>query len=190
MRQSFIAMFFSILACAAAAAAAAPPDWVAASNGYTRQLLDVQLRHSPETGSQEGLVQYDLLVSDPSRADELVARREYLAMLAKLKAAQLHETDKKVLEDLEILRKALDLQFRQEDFANQHLVPFVNASQQVFAVLKVLLDDQVAPQRRQASVERLRKYAGASPGFKPYAELLKALRRSGTGRDRGCDLSV
>ena len=37
----------------------------------------------------------------------------------------------------------------------------------------VLLDDQVAPERRNAALVRLRKYAGLEPGYKPYTEILK-----------------
>lgn len=110
----------------------AAPDWVATSNAYTHQLLDVQFQHSPESGSAEAQAQYDALITDPSRADELAARKQYQAVLANLKAAQVRETNKHVSEDLEILRKAFDLQFRQEDYANRHLVPFTNASQEVF----------------------------------------------------------
>ena len=37
-------------------AVAQPADkaWIAKSNGYTQQLLDVQLKHAPERGSRQG----------------------------------------------------------------------------------------------------------------------------------------
>jgi|SRR5882724_351177 len=63
-------------------------------------------------------------------------------------------------EDLEILSKALSLQFRQEDFGMQHEVPFMNASETIFQGLRGLLDDQVAAERRPAAIVRLRKYSG------------------------------
>ena len=43
----------------------------------------------------------------------------------------------------------------------------------VFGGLRILLDDQVAAERRPAAVIRLRKYAGVEPGFKPFTEVLK-----------------
>lgn len=59
-----------------------PPHWIAISNGYTNTLLDVQLEHSPETGSREGIARFDALISKPSLADEKVERQELEAALA------------------------------------------------------------------------------------------------------------
>jgi uncharacterized protein (DUF885 family) len=170
MRQFIIAFFLAALSTTAFANDNA---WVAQSNAYTQRLLDVEFKHSPENGSQEGLSKFDELISDPSRADEVAARKEFTAVLDDLKVQQAHESNKKVAEDLEILRKAFDLRFRQEDYARGHLVPFTNASQDIFQGLRVLLDDQVAPARRAAALVRLRKYAGTEPGSKAYAERVK-----------------
>jgi hypothetical protein len=136
-------------------------------------LLDVQLKHSPEGGSHEGLVKYDPLITDATRADEIVQRKELEAVLAKLKKAEAAEKDKNVREDLAILRKTFDLQFRQDDYQLAHKVPFIDASAAVFGGLRTLLDDQVPAERRPAAVIRLRKYAGVEPGFKPFADVLK-----------------
>jgi len=147
--------------------------WVMQSNVYTNMLLDVQLAHSPEQGSQQGVAKFDDRITDPTRADELIARREFEAALLKIKAASARETDKKVQQDLDILQKAFNLQFRTEDYELQHEVPFINASAAVFQGLRVLLDDQVAVSRRPAAVLRLRKYAGAQSGYQPFTALLK-----------------
>ncbi|MDP9050840.1 MAG: DUF885 domain-containing protein [Acidobacteriota bacterium] len=160
-------------ATASAPAAPIEPAWVKRSNGYTQMLLDVQLKHSPESGSHEGLVQYDPLITDATRANELAQRKELIEVLAKLKKVEAKEQDKNVREDLEILRKAFDLQFREDDYQLAHKVPFIDASAAVFGGLKTLLDDQVAEARRPAAVVRLRKYAGVEPGFKPFADVLK-----------------
>jgi uncharacterized protein (DUF885 family) len=170
MRQLIIALFFATLSSTAFAQG---NGWVAQSNAYTQRLLDVEFKHSPESGSQEGLSKFDEMISDPSRADEIAARKEFTAVLDDLKAQQAHESNNKVAEDLEILHKAFDLRFRQEDYSRRHLVPFTNASQDIFQGLRVLLDDQVAPARRPAALVRLRKYAGSEPGSKAYAELVK-----------------
>jgi uncharacterized protein (DUF885 family) len=154
-------------------AAAPEPAWVKRSNAYTQMLLDVQLKHSPEGGSHEGLVKFDPLITDATRADEIVQRKELVAILAKLKKIEAGEKDKNVREDLEIVRKTFDLQFRQDDYQLAHKVPFIDASEAVFGGLRTLLDDQVAAERRPAAVIRLRKYAGVEPGFKPLAEVLK-----------------
>ena len=156
-----------------APAAAPEPEWVKRSNQYTQMLLDVQFRHSPEGGSEQGLAKYDPLITNPTRADEMAQRKELEDVLATLKKVEAKERNKDVREDLEILQKTFDLQFRQDDYRLDRKVPFIDASAAVFAGLRSLLDDQVAAERRPAAVVRLRKYAGAEPGFKPFTDLLK-----------------
>jgi uncharacterized protein (DUF885 family) len=166
----------SVLAAAAAPAAAvapAEPAWVVRSNQYTRELLDVQLKHSPEEGSSQGEAKYDTQITDATRADEIVQRKELEDVLARLKTVEATEKDKNVREDLEIVQKAFNLQFRRDDYVLEHKVQFLDASQLVFIGVRVLLDDQVAADRRPAALVRLRKYAGVDPGFQPFTEVLK-----------------
>jgi len=153
------------------------PAWVERSNTYTNTLLEVEFAHTPERGSRQGLARFDERISQPTLADEQARRRELEAALAKADAAAPKEADQRVREDLAILHKAFDLQFRQEDYGLQHQVPFLNASAQVFEGLHVLLDDQVAPERRPAALTRLRRYAGLDPGYQPFTELLKQRER-------------
>jgi hypothetical protein len=177
--RSILPAVFSLTLCVTAAGAEpsggspAEQGWVAESNTYTRMLLDVTLQHTPEEGSQEGLEVYDDRISVPTLADQLAERREHEAVLAKLKAYQTPNTDKRVLQDLQILQKSFDLDFRTKDYELQHEVPFINASSSIFRGLRALLDDQVAEQRRPAALIRLRKYAGLESNFKPFTELLK-----------------
>jgi hypothetical protein len=147
--------------------------WIEQSNRYTRLLFDVQLKHSPEQGSTEGLARFDAQISDPRLADELAQRRELEAVLNTLRTARTQVIDKNVQEDLDILQRAFELQFRMDDFAKEHLVTAFNPSESVFEGIKVLLDDQVPADRRPAALVRLGKYAGLEPGFAPYAELVK-----------------
>ena len=151
--------------------------WVERSNTYTNMLLEVEFAHTPERGSRQGLARFDERISQPTLADEHARRRELEALLAKIDAAAPRETDKRVQEDLAILRKAYDLQSRQEDYRLRHEVPFLNASAEVFQGLRGLLDDQVAPERRPAALTRLRRYAGLEPDYQPYTELLKQRAR-------------
>ncbi len=173
-----IAILFSALPIAAfgqtsVAAEHAPKAWIQQSNTFTNMLLAVDLEHSPEAGSQQGLAKFDERISDPRRADEIAQRRDLEVALAKVKSARTAVTDKNVQQDIEILQKSYNLRFRTEDFALAHEVPFFNASAQLFQGLRVLLDDQVAAERRPAALVRLRKYAGVEPGYQPFAELLK-----------------
>jgi uncharacterized protein (DUF885 family) len=166
---------FSLAVTSTQAIGADTPDksWIEQSNAYTHMLLDVHLEHAPEEGSQQGLAKFDSRISNPTRADQLAERRELESVLAKITAARTTESNNHVKEDLEILRKAFDLQFREEDFALQREVPFDNASEVIFQGLRVLLDDQVAQERRPAAITRLRKYAGTEAGYKPFTDILK-----------------
>ena len=158
---------------AKAPAAVLEPEWIKRSNGYTQLLIDVQYKHSPEGGSGQGLAKYDPQITDPTRADEIVQRKELQDVLATLKKVEATEKNKDVREDLEILQKTFNLQFRQDDYQLDHKVPFIDASAAIFGGLRTLLDDQVPAERRPAAVIRLRKYAGVEPGFKPFTDLLK-----------------
>jgi hypothetical protein len=151
--------------------AAAP--WIEESNHYTQMLVDVHLRHSPEYGSSQGLVEYDPRIAVPTLADALAQRAERDAVIDKIKAQLPLEKDRKVAEDMQILVHAIDLDDRELDLQIRLDVPYINASEQVFRGLKVLLDDQVAAERRPAAVIRLKKYAGIEPGFVPITRLDK-----------------
>jgi len=166
---------FSLAVTSTQAIGADTPDksWIENSNAYTHMLLDVHLGHAPEEGSQQGLAKFDSQISNPTLADQLAERRELESVLAKIAAARTTESNNHVKEDLEILRKAFDLQFREEDFALHREVPFDNASEVIFQGLRVLLDDQVAQERRPAAITRLRKYAGTEAGYKPFTDILK-----------------
>jgi uncharacterized protein (DUF885 family) len=152
-------------------------DWVKQSDAFTRLLLDVELEHNPERGSSEGVAKFDERISTPTLSDDLAKRRELKAALAKIDAARAKQQDNRVREDLTILDKAFDLQFRTEDYELQHEVPFLNASEEVFQGLRVLLDDQVAAERRVAAVARLRKYTGDEHGYRPFIEVLEERER-------------
>src|SRR5216684_4465503 len=132
------------------AALSAKEDWVIQSNGYSEMLLNIQLEHSPENGSQEGLRKFDTRIGNPRRADDVTARRELEAVLRRLNTAYSRVTDTRVREDLDILRQAFALQFRSEDFAERHLVTAYSASELIFQGIKILLDDQVVADRYPA----------------------------------------
>jgi uncharacterized protein (DUF885 family) len=178
MHRFGTAIILSVLSFTAVGQQAAGNDqaekpWIKQSNDYTNTLLNVQLDHAPEQGSAQGVAKFDDRISDPSRADEVLERRELEAALTKIKAARASVTDKNVQEDIDILQKNFNLQFRVDDFELAREVPFYNASAQIFRGLRGLLDDQVPAPRRTAALVRLRKYAGVEPGYKPFTERLK-----------------
>lgn len=149
------------------------PNWVDVSNGYTKLLLDVEFRHTPEAASRQGLSEYDAKVSQPTLADEDKERQEKTAVLEKLEAALKQPQPKEVAEDLEIILRKTKLEFKEQDFERAHEVPFLNASALVFSGIRILLDEQTPPTRHPAAVTRIREYAGLESGYKPITEILK-----------------
>ncbi len=148
-------------------------DWIAVSNKYTNQLLAVEMKHTPELGSNQGLSQFDTQVSQPTLADEDQERKETEAVLATFRSAVKEQKQKEVAQDLKIVIRRIELEFREQDFARAHKVDFLNASARVFSGLRVLLDEQTPAERRPAAVVRIRKYAGLEPGYRPLADILK-----------------
>lgn len=171
--NSKIFMGLAVVMLSLPACAQGPADWVAASNKYTNMLVAVEMKHHPEMGSNQGLSEFDTGVSQPTLADEDQERQETAAVLATFKSAVAQQKQKEVAQDLEIVIRAIELQFRELDFARVHKVDFLNASQQVFRGVRILLDEQTPTERRAAAVVRIRKYAGLEPGYKPLTEILK-----------------
>jgi uncharacterized protein (DUF885 family) len=152
---------------------AATPEWISASNGFANQLMAVTMKHHPEEGSNEGLSEFDTGVSQPTLADENQERKDAEDVLAKLKSAEGEKQQEEVAQDLQIMIRQVELQFREQDFERAHKVPFLNASGTVFRGLRILLDEQTPSERRPAAVVRIRKYAGLEPGYTPIADILK-----------------
>jgi hypothetical protein len=154
-----------------APARAAAPDWVARSNANASVLLEAIGRFNPETMSGLGMKGYDSEVSDlrggavgRSLAGLKGARDVLNASLAR-------ETDPLVREDLDILVHACDLNIGQISLNDRLLLAYTDVAGLVFRGEFVLLQDQVAPERRQLALARLRKYAGIEPGTTPLTQL-------------------
>ena len=159
--------------CAFAQKPASAPSWIGVSNNYANMLLAIQMKHTPEFGSRQGLSQFDRKASQPTLADEDQERRETEAVLEKFKTAAGQRQQEQVEQDLQIMIRKIQLNFKQQDFQRAHDVPFFDPSRAVFGGLQILLDAQTPAERRPAAVARLRAYAGLEPGYKPIAEILK-----------------
>ena len=148
-------------------------SWIATSNGYANMLIQVVFKYHPELGTQQGLSQYDTKISQPTLANEDAERKETEAVLAKLKNASAEKQQQDVAEDLQIMIRRVNLNFKRQDFQRANEVPFLNASQAVFGGLQVLLDEQTPSDRRPAAVVRIREYAGLEPGYTALTDILK-----------------
>jgi uncharacterized protein (DUF885 family) len=173
MRLTFFLPLVLLAVACAFAQDKADHSWISVSNDFTSLLLKVEMKHNPEAGSRQGLSEYDELVSQPTLADEDQERKETEEVLAKLKAALPQQKQKEVAQDLEIIIRRVELNFRMQDFQRAHDVPFSNASMLVFGGVRMLLDEQTPAARRSSVVARLRRYAGLDPAYKPLTEILK-----------------
>jgi uncharacterized protein (DUF885 family) len=154
------------------------PAWIARSNAFTQQILDIQIKYSPEQASSEGLAKYDTEIGDVSLAAEEAQRKEEEAAVGKLEAALRTEQDQNVAEDLEIIIHNERLGFRVQDFSHKRRVPFINATSFFYSGLEPLLDDQLPQSRRESAVARLKKYAGQAPGYRPVTlQLIERMKQ-------------
>jgi uncharacterized protein (DUF885 family) len=173
--RTLISLFIAAAFTLQAFAQTQPADrsWIATSNRYANMLIEVVFKYRPEAGTQQGLSQFDTKVSQPTLANEDQERHETEAVLAKLKSAAAEKQQQDVAEDLQIMVRRVNLNFKRQDFQRANEVPFFNASQMVFGGLQVLLDEQTPSERRAAAVVRIREYAGLEPGYTAITEILK-----------------
>lgn len=147
--------------------------WTERSNNFTKILLNIDKKYSPEFGSSQGLAIYDEQIAIPTLANDIAARKERLNAISQLKAVLQKETDPFVKQDLNILIRQTDLAIRQGDFNQKKEVSFLNATATVFSGMQTLLDDQTSAARRKSAAIRLRKYAGLEKGYQPITTILQ-----------------
>ena len=124
MNRRIVLSFAAALLSLPARAQEPAADWIAVSNKYTNALLAVEMKHNPEVGSNQGLRQFDTEVSQPTLADEDQERQETEVVLAALKNAAKQQTQREVAQDLQIVIRKVELEFREQDFERAHKVPF------------------------------------------------------------------
>lgn len=147
--------------------------WVAKSNEYTKIIIDLDKKYSPEYGSSQGLAEYDSDIAVPTLQNIKAERKDEEAVVAKLTEALKTEKNTFIQQDINIIITHLKLGFRQQDFELSRQVPFLNPSSTIYSGLETLLDDQTPEARRQAAVMRIRKYAGLEKGYKPLATIYR-----------------
>jgi len=162
-----------VLVEAGGVAAAQERAWIEASDRYSNQVLETLGGFFPEWMSELGLERYDSEVRDlkprhVERADAALG-----AVAARLRAARLKEQDAHVREDLDILVEAAARERRTAALEQRLLVPYRDLPRELFEGLQVVLDKRNPDSRRAHALERLRRYAGMTPGTRPIAELAR-----------------
>ena len=169
-QRAVVALTAALGLAAAGPAHSAEPAWVTASNAHTRMVLQTQGRLMPEFASQQGLTQFDGLVSDlgpkiAERSDAMAA-----ALMQTLRQRLAAERDLNVRQDLQILLDRIAMYRDGGRLAQRLLLDWTDAPSMVFNGVRGLLDEQVPPERRAKAVDLLRRYVGQHPGSTPLLQ--------------------
>jgi len=148
-------------------------DWVAESNEHTQKVLQAQAAFTPEAGSSLGLDEFDEQILDlqPGLYERSNQTDRQLAQLTRerLRTAE----HPKVIQDLQILERAIEDGIHSRELANDKLLPYYNLSQNLFFGFRALLDPRTDPERYPAALIRLKKYTGLAEGYTPLTELAR-----------------
>jgi len=167
----------TVLVLAIGSVLAEPPAWVAESNRNAQVLLDVMAHFSPESAGQYGMTGFDEGIFDikPKSSERQVGA---LKQSEKTLAARLRsESNPLVRQDLEILIDAAREDVRGSELRRRYYVPYLSIARSIYNGVHALLQDQVAPARRPASLIRLRRYVGMEAGYTPVAILAERKSR-------------
>ena len=169
--KKLIYIALAIGVAAVSPAIAKDADWIEKSNAHAQVVLDVFAEFSPEGAGSLGVDGLDEQILDlgPGIHERNVVASE--KVLAELARRLENETDKRVRQDIEILRKALRDNIRTSKLNYDQLLPYYNISQTVFFGVRGLIDPQIPRERYPAAVTRIEKYAGLVEGYTPLVEL-------------------
>lgn len=168
-----LAVLFLTSTISAAQDAPAPKaqPWVERSNENAKVLIQVFARFEPESASQLGAEGFDEQIVDMKTGVNERSRQATRDVIEELKGRLAKEKDPLVRQDLEIIIKAAYDNIRGSLLTEKFDVPYFNLPRNVFLGIRSLLDDQVPPERRQAALVRLQRYAGMEPGYEPIVKL-------------------
>lgn len=150
--------------------------WVQQSNAYAQVLLEVLAGFDPEQTSQLGLPGYDTRVVDlgPDVGGRWRAALTKARNALEQDLARTDDTD--VRADLEIMIDAANRFIRTSELQDRYLLPWTDVGKTIFQGQLALLQDHVAPERRQHALARLECYVGMAPGCStPVTQQAKAL---------------
>jgi uncharacterized protein (DUF885 family) len=154
-----------------------PPPWVAKSNENAGILLKVMAKYDPEGAGELGLSGLDEQISIPALETPERRRHDTAEAVAVLQSRLAAEQSPLVKQDLEILIQSGQRDIRASRADEQHLLPYLNVGRMIFSGEQVLLNPQVAPDRRKAALVRLRRYTGLEKGYTPTTLLAEQIFR-------------
>ena len=178
---AFLILITSVLLsllCGAATRPPDPPDWVKRSNEHSQILLRVLARFSPEEAGRLGVQGFDAQVLDLSPGFTERRVRALEEARAQLQALLAKEADGPVKQDLEILRGSAEDELQDTRLDQKDLLPYFKVAEIIYQGIRNLLEDRIPPERRQAALTRLKRYAGREDGYRPLAQAAESYMRS------------
>jgi uncharacterized protein (DUF885 family) len=150
---------------------AAEQAWITKSNSNAKLLLNFMGKYSPEGAGSLGVDGLDEKITDLSRDFYDVRRTETMALIAELQKRLQTEKDPKTKQDLAILINSAEENMQTEALDRKYFMPFTDVTAMLFGVIKQTLDPRIPKERQATLLVRLNKYAGITPGFKPFTQL-------------------
>ncbi len=151
--------------------------WVRRSDELAEPVVALYTLAGPESTSSLGLTQADAFTTDLRAGWRDRVREAAFRAAETLRAADSTEDDPRVREDIAILQAAVDDLVRGIDVYDRNLVVLIDIARIAFAGIRVLLDEQNPPERKQLAVTRLRRYAGLEASGTPLAVSAEAEMR-------------
>jgi Bacterial protein of unknown function (DUF885) len=154
------------------------PDWILRSDEIAAPVVDLVIAAGPEGASDMGLS-----LADPYTIDLSEGWRERVGAVASranaaLDVAAARETDPRLREDIEIMRRRVADIEAGIAVADAQLLSLIDVAKIAFLGLRVLLDEQNPIERKRLGLVRLRRYTGLEPGTVALANAAEHETRS------------
>ncbi|MEO8223675.1 MAG: DUF885 domain-containing protein [Gammaproteobacteria bacterium] len=173
MRKTIFTLLLITLGSVSADESAAPAqaEWIGKSNAEAQDLLDVYARFNPEMAGQLGVAGMDNRIIDLGPALSERKQAAFRSTARQLEGQAGTVMDRRVQQDIEILRQDALLQADVEAANQRYLLPDFDVAEQIYAGVRALLTGQVATERQPAALTRLQRYAGLEEGYTPLTVL-------------------
>jgi hypothetical protein len=154
------------------------PDWILRSDEIAAPVVELVIASGPEGASDMGLSLADPYTTDVSEGWRDRVRADAARADAALDVAGARETDPRLREDIEIMRRRVADIEAGIAVTDARLLSLVDVAKIAFLGLRVLLDEQNPIERKRLALVRLRRYTGLEPGTVALAHAAEQETRS------------
>ncbi len=170
----FVAKVCSLFLLLCFGVAHAAESWIERSDEYALKVLRSSAQFRPEGASRAGLDEYDAEVIDLGENLSERMSTEERRLIGMLDEAAEDEEDPRVVQDIAILKKALEDSLSTRALYEERMLPYIDLSGLMFGSFRAILDPRNDPERFKHAITRLRRYAGLEDGYVSVAEQAKA----------------